>query len=136
MLTRRFIIRLSLAVLWVAVGVLLFIFYRGHMLLIDNHDIDEMRASNLISVTVDKRKPLEFFRGDRDQIRVGGSRHRICIEYTDGTPPFKTGFTLPLWPDMYLLSIPRLTSGADNAIEVFFRQRETRNAEEEIPITE
>ena len=128
---RRFFIRLALAVLWIGLGALLFITNRGHTLLIDYKDIDNLRASGLITVTLDKQKPVEFFRGDRDIFRVGGSRHRLRVEYTDGTPPYETAFTLPLGPDMFLLSIPRMTSGAENAIEVFYRQQESRNVEEE-----
>jgi hypothetical protein len=128
---RRLLIRLALAALWIGLGVLLFVINRGHTLLIDNKDIDNLRASGLITVTLDKEKPVEFFRGDRDIFRVGGSRHRLRVEYTDGAPPYENTFTLPLGPDMFLLSIPRMTSGADNAIEVFYRQPESRNVEEE-----
>ena len=128
---RRLVIRLALVVLWIAAGVILFIMNRGHTLLIDNQNIDTLQASDLIIVTLDKEKPVEFFRGDRDIFRVGGGRHHLRIEYTDGKPPYENTFTLPLGPDMFLLSIPRMTSGADNAIEVFHRQIESRNVEEE-----
>jgi len=133
---RRLIIRLALVVLWVALGVLLFVMNRGHTLLIDNQNIDNLRAPDLITVTLNKQKPVEFFRGDRDIFRVGGGRHRLRVEYADGTPPYENTFTLPLWPDMFLLSIPRMTSGADNAIEVFYRQPESRNVEEDEAVVE
>jgi len=137
---RRLVIRLALCVLWIALGVLLFVMNRGHTLLVDNKDIDNLRASDLITVTLDKEKPVEFFRGDRDIFRVGGGRHRLRVEYTDGTPAYETTFTLPLGPDMFLLSIPRMTSGAENAkekaIEVFFRQPESRSVEEEEDVIE
>lgn len=87
---------MAIVVLWIGLGVLLFVQNRGHSLLIDNRDIDGTRASDLIKVTVDKEKSLEFFRGDRDIIFVGGGRHRLRVEYTDGKPPFETNFTLPL----------------------------------------
>jgi hypothetical protein len=128
---RRFVIRLALAALWIGLGVLLFVMNRGHTLLIDNQNTGNLRASDLIRVTLDRGKPVEFFRGDRDIFRVGGGRHRLRVEYTDGTPPYENTFTLPLGPDMFLLSIPRMTSGAGNAIEVFYRQPESRNVEEE-----
>jgi hypothetical protein len=128
---RRLFIRMALVVLWIGLGVLLFVLNRGHTLLIDNQNIDDLRASDLITVTLDGEKPVEFFRGDRDIFRVGGGRHRLRVEYTDGTPPYENTFTLPLGPDMFLLSIPRMTSGAANAIEVFYRQQESRNVEEE-----
>ncbi len=128
---RRLIIKMAIVVLWIGLGVLLFVQNRGHSLLIDNRDIDGTRASDLIKVTVDKEKSLEFFRGDRDIIFVGGGRHRLRVEYTDGKPPFETNFTLPLGPDTFLLSIPRITSGAENAIEEFNRQAEQRNNAED-----
>jgi hypothetical protein len=134
--SRTPIIRSSLVILWIAAGILLFIFNRGHTLLIDNKDIDNFTASNLIKVTIDKKKSFEFFRGDRDIFKAGGGRHRLDIEYSDGTPPFTAEFSLPLGPDMFLLSIPRFTNGAENAIEVFHQQRESRNAEEEAPAEE
>jgi hypothetical protein len=118
-------------VLWVGLGVLIFVMNRGHTLLIDNRNIDNLRASDLITVTLDKGKPVEFLRGDRDIFRVGGGRHRLRVEYSDGTPPYENTFTLPLGPDMFLLSIPRMTSGAANAIEVFYRQPDSRNVEED-----
>jgi len=133
---RRLIIRLALVVLWIALGVILFIMNRGHTLLIDNQNIDNLRASDLIMVTLNKEKPVEFLRGDRDIFRVGGGRHRLRVEYADGTPPYENTFTLPLGPDMFLLSIPRMTSGAGNAIEVFQRQPESRNVKEEEDIVE
>ena len=128
---RRLFIRLALVVLWIGLGILIFVTNRGHTLLIDNQNIDNLRAHDLITVTLNKEKPVEFFRGDRDIFRVSGGRHRLRIEYSDGTPPCEKTFTLPLGPDMFLLSIPRITSGADNAIEVFHRQPESRNVEEE-----
>lgn len=133
---RRLFIRLALTALWIGLGVLLFVMNRGHTLLIDNKDIDNLRASDLITVTLDKKKSVEFFRGDRDIFRVGGGRHRLRVEYADGTPPYENTFTLPLGPDMFLLSIPRMTNGAGNAIEVFHRQPESRNVEEEENIIE
>ena len=132
---RRLMIRLSLIISWIGFGILLFISNRGHTLIIDNKDDDIIRASN-IKVTLDKGKSAVFSRGDRDLFNVSGGRHYLYIEYTDGTPPFETRFTLPLGPDMFLLSIPRITAGAENAIEVFHRQRESRNTEtEDEPIT-
>ncbi|MDR1575315.1 MAG: hypothetical protein LBS37_04845, partial [Treponema sp.] len=105
---RRLLIRLSLVVVWIGLGTLLFVLNRGHSLLIDNRNVElpPLRAPDLISVTLDREKPLEFFRGDRDIFNAGGGAHRIRIEFSDGAPPFERRFTLPLGPDMFLLSIP------------------------------
>ena len=123
---RRLAIRLALVILWIGLGVALFVLNRGHSLLVDNRNVESpgIRAPDLISVTVNKNEPLEFFRGDRDIFRVGGGRHRIYIEFSDGTPPFENSFTLPLGPDMFILFIPRMINGVESYIEVFRSQSE------------
>jgi len=130
---RRFIIRLALVILWIGLGVLIFVLNRGHTLLVDNRNVESpnIRAPDLINVTVNKNDPLEFFRGDREIFRVGGGRHTIHIEFSDGTPPFETRFSLPLGPDMFLLSIPRMINGVEPYIEVFRTQPERRNVDDE-----
>ena len=105
---RRLIIRLLLVALWIGLGVFLFIVYRGHTILIDNRNVTEpeLRAPNMITVTMDGKKSMDFFRGDRDIFKMSGSRHLIRVDFSDGTPPFETFFKLPLRPDVFLLSIP------------------------------
>jgi hypothetical protein len=130
---RRLIIRLALVAVWIGVGVILFVLNRGHTLLLDNRNVTErdIRAPDLIKVTVNKGKALEFFRGDRDLVTVGGSNHRIRIEFSDGTPPFEGRFKLPLGPDMFLLSVPKMINGIEPYIEVFHTQNESQNDDEE-----
>jgi len=131
---RRWIIRLALAAVWIGLGVLLFLFNRGHTLLVDNKNLEDMniKAPDLIKVTVNKGKSLEFFRGDRDLFKVKGSRHRISIEYSDGTEPFEKEITLSLLPDMYLLSIPKMINNIEPFIEVFHIQTEPQSDEEAV----
>jgi hypothetical protein len=121
---RRLIIRAALVLTWVGLGILLFIFNRGHSLLLDNRNVENpsLRAPDFINVRVDKSKNFEFFRGDRDMVNVGGGRHRIIVEYDDGTPRFETTFTLPLGPDMFILSIPKMVNGVKPYFEVFHVQ--------------
>jgi len=133
---RRLIIRAALVVVWIGLGALLFVLNRGHTLLVDNRNVavPELRAPDLIKVTVDKGKPSEFFRGDRDIFDVGGGQHRIRVEFSDGKPPFEKSFSLPLGPDMFILSIPKMINGIEPYYEVFYTQQESRSveAEEEI----
>jgi len=133
---RRLLIRLALAVVWISLGVLLFVTNRGHTLLVDNRNVETpaIRAPDMIKVTVDKKKALDFFRGDRDIFDLGGGSHRIFIEFSDGTPPFEKRFKLPLGPDMFILSIPKMINGVEPCYEVFFTQQESRGAEEEVII--
>ena len=125
---RRLIIRLALVVVWIGLGVVLFVMNRGHTLLIDNRNAAdlELRAPDMIKVTVDKSKPLEFFRGDRDIVDVGGGEHRIIVEFSDGTPPYEKRFSLPLGPDMFILYIPKMINNIEPYFEVFNTQRESR----------
>ena len=133
---RRLAIRLALVVVWIGLGILLFVVNRGHTLLVDNRNVENpaLRAPDLITVTVNREKPLEFFRGDRDIYKVRGGQHRIAIEFSDGSPPFQADVNLPMWPDMFLLSIPKLINGIEPYIEVFHTQQESRiDDAEEIP---
>ena len=135
---RRLLIRLSLVVVWIGLGVLLFVVNRGHTVLVDNRNVENpaIRAPDLINVSVNRGKPLEFFRGDRDLFKVAGKNHRISIEFSDGTPPFETQFSLPLGPDMFLLSIPKMINGIEPYIEVFHTQPEQRNDDSQAEVPE
>jgi hypothetical protein len=130
---RRLFIRLALIVVWIGLGFVLFILNRGHTLLVDNHNVEtaNLQAPDLIKVTVDRGKTLEFFRGDRDIFEVGGGKHSIYVEFSDGKPPFEANFTLPLGPDMFLLSIPKMIHNIEPYLEEFHTQPESRNVEEE-----
>lgn len=136
---RRRIIRGGLAALWIGLGVVLFLLYRGHTLLVDNRpgESPELSAPDLITVSVDGGAGLEFFRGDRDRFAVTGSKHRIRIEFNDGSQPFEGSFTLPVKEDMYLLSIPRMLQGMEPFVEVFKVAPEPPSpAEEALPLSD
>jgi hypothetical protein len=132
---RRIFIRLTLVLTWIVTAFIIFTMYRGHTLLIDNKSIDEanLQAPDMITVTVDKNKTLDFFRGDRDRFEVSGAKHRIQVKFTDGRPPFEAVFKLPLKPDMFLLSIPKMINGIEPCVEEFRTQVESRNTEENDP---
>jgi hypothetical protein len=133
---RRLRIRAALAVLWIGLGALIFVFNRGHTLLVDNRNLENPpgRAPDLITVSVDSSRPLEFFRGDRDRFTVTGSKHRITISFSDGTPDFTGTFILPIRDDMYILSVPKMINGIEPFVEVFHTVPESRNPEDdEIP---
>ncbi|MDR2435672.1 MAG: hypothetical protein LBD47_14055 [Treponema sp.] len=129
---RRLLIRQGLVVVWIGLGALLFVLNRGHSLLIDNRNVElpPLRAPDMITVTLDREKPLEFFRGDRDIFNAGGGSHRIRIQFSDGTPPFEKRFTLPLGPDMFLLSIPKMLNGVEPYIEEFHTQPDPRRTDD------
>ncbi|MDR1211206.1 MAG: hypothetical protein LBK40_03130 [Spirochaetaceae bacterium] len=131
---RRLMIRAAITALWIGLGALIFIFNRGHTLLVDNRDAEGVgRAPDLIEVSVDSSWPLEFFRGDRDRFTVTGSNHRIRISFSDGTPDFNGTFVLPIRDDMYILSVPKMISGIEPFVEVFHSAPEPRNPDEDDP---
>jgi len=136
--TRRLFIRGAIAVLWIALGVILFVMNRGHSLLLDNKSVEELslEAPELVTVTVDKGKSIEFFRGDRDIVKVGGGKHRLTVEFTGGTPSFTKTFSLPLKGDMYLLSIPKMLAGMEPFYEPFVNTAPQSRDEEEEPNVE
>ncbi|MDR2608510.1 MAG: hypothetical protein LBC57_08970 [Treponema sp.] len=130
---KRALIRSCLTLLWILLGIVIFVMFRGHTLLIDNHDLEEagLKAPDPVTVTVDSGEELSFFRGDRDRFSVRGSNHRIKIEFSDGRPVFEGRFTLPLKDDMYILSVPKMINGIEPYIEVFHTAPEPRQPEEE-----
>ena len=130
---RRLMIRLALALIWISLGIIIFVMNRGHTLLVDNRNVENLglRAPDLITVTINKKKPLEFFRGDRDIFELGGGTQRIYIEFSDGTPPFEKRFKLPLAQDMFLLSIPKMINNIEPFYQVFHTQQESRRDDTE-----
>jgi hypothetical protein len=136
---RQQLIRAAIIAAYLGLGVVLFVTSRGHTLLVDNRSVSNLnlRAPDMITVSVDGSKPLEFFRNDRDIFKVGGGMHEIQIEFSDGTPPFTAEFDLPLKDDQYLLSIPKLINGVEPYYEVFTTAApQSREIEEELPAAE
>jgi hypothetical protein len=122
--SRQWLIRGAVAVLWIVLGVVIFIFNRGHQLLIDNHGVDSLSltASDSLKLSLNNGKKVEFYRNDRDIFDVGGGTQRIRIEFSDGTPPLEARFKLPLKDDMYLLSLPKLLNQVEPYYEPFIVQ--------------
>jgi hypothetical protein len=134
---RRLIIRAAIVVFWIGLGALVFVLNRGHVLLVDNRNLEGTRAPERIEVAVDSFRPLEFFRGDRDRFTVTGSKHRIRVAFGDGTPDFTGTFVLPIRDDMYILSVPKMINGIEPFVEVFHTAPEPRNPEDdELPEAE
>ncbi|MDR1143888.1 MAG: hypothetical protein LBK77_06705, partial [Spirochaetaceae bacterium] len=78
--TRRTKFRIGIAAIWILLGAALFMTNRGHSLLVDNRDVDpQIRAPDRISVSLDGKEGVVFFRGDRDRFTVTGSKHRIRV---------------------------------------------------------
>ncbi|MDR0586830.1 MAG: hypothetical protein LBG26_06285 [Treponema sp.] len=133
---KKMAIRGGLFLAWLLLGTLLFITGRGHTLLIDNRDFENIEAPDLITVYVDRGRGFEYFRGDRDRLTLVGSKHRILVEFSDGSPPFEGDFTLPIRDDMYLLSVPKIINGIEPFVEVFRTVPEPSAEEDEFDFNE
>jgi hypothetical protein len=132
-ITKTWALRFVIAVVWILLGGVLFVTSRGHTLLIDNRNGEGSPRANQagqIAVRVDDKEPLKLFEGDRGRLTVTGSKHRIRVEFPGGKAPFEGAFTLPLYNDMYLLSVPRMVGGVEPFVEVFHTVYEPRNEEE------
>jgi len=119
---RRLLIRLAVVALWISIGVVLFLFNRGHSILMDNRPVVNLNltAPNMITVIVNKKPPVELSRGEREIVnKLPGSKHKIRVEFSDGKPPFETNIILPIRPDMFILSIPKMINGIEPYFEVF-----------------
>jgi len=125
---RRIIIRSILALVWIGAAVLLFVNFRGHTILVDNKGADDgsYAAVDLMKVSLDGGKGVEFFKNDRDRFTVVGSRHRLGVQFVDGRPAVEQEFTLPLGIDVFILSVPKLIAGVEPFLEPFIQVRETR----------
>jgi hypothetical protein len=128
---KKTLIRGGLVLAWLLLGTLLFVTGRGHTLLVDNRDFETIEASDLITVYVDRGGGVEYFRGDRDRLTLTGSKHRILVEFSDGSPPFQGEFNLPIKDDMYLLSVPKMVNGIEPFVEVFHTAPEPFDEEDE-----
>lgn len=134
---QRAVIRTVLVVLWIVLGIFLFVNYRGHTVLVDNKNVEELnlQAPNMITVSLNGGRALEFFRGDRDRFSVTGSKHHITIEFSGSGEVFEADFRLRLKDDMYLLSIPKLLASIEPFVEVFRQMDQPRsNEDDELPI--
>jgi hypothetical protein len=127
-----------MAVIWIGLGIIIFVNFRGHTLIVDNRNVGEagLEAPDLITVTVNGGKGLEFFRGDRDLFNVTGGSHRIRVEFSTGNPPFEDRFKLPMVENMYILSIPKMINGVKPFVEPFHTEPERAPPEEELPEAE
>jgi hypothetical protein len=125
-------IRAAFVALWIGLGVFIFVGWRGHTLLIDNHDVAGLPdAPDLIRISIDGGEGVEFFNGDRDRISLAGIKHKIRIDFSDGSAPFDGSFRLLLRADMYILSIPTLINKQSDAVEVFVQSVQPHISEPE-----
>ncbi|MDR0629257.1 MAG: hypothetical protein LBG24_06425 [Treponema sp.] len=132
---RRTIIQIVTVVIWIGLGIIIFVNFRGHTLIVDNRNVEEagLEAPDLITVTVNEGDSREFFRGDRDLVSVTGGSHRILVEFNNGSPSFEGRFRLPVVENMYILSIPKMIKGIKPFVEPFYTEPERPQPDDEWP---
>ena len=132
---RRPLIRCVLILLWIGLGVVIFFAYRGHTLLVDNQDIGNYKAVEVMNVTIDKQDDEEIWKGDRIRFTVSGAKHKILVEFMDGRQPVEYEFNLPVKEDMYILSVPKMLAEQE-FVEPFRIADQVREAADEAAANE
>ncbi len=133
--TRRLIVRGSLIAVYILLMVLMIFIGRRHTILIDNRDAPDgsYRAINGMEVSIDRLESSEYYPGDRDKALVQGQKHTIKINIFDNNQTIEKTFTVPLWSDMLIISVPKLVAGIEPWIEPFTVAEQIEAAQESGP---
>lgn len=133
--TRRYLVRGGLLVAYILLMVLMIFTGRRHTILIDNKDAADgsYRAVNGMEVSIDKQESSEYYPGDRDKALVQGQKHTIKINIFDDNSTIEKTFTVPLWSDMMIISVPKLVAGIEPWIEPFTMAEQIEEAQESSP---
>ena len=111
-------VRAGLAVFYVLLAALMFMSGRTHTILFENKKAADgsFDAFKVVEVEFAGNEPTELLRGDRDKIVLRGQTHWVRIKAKD---TFSGKFTIPLFEDSVLLSVPALVKGSPQAIQPF-----------------
>jgi hypothetical protein len=133
--TRRRLVQGGLLVVYILIMVLMIFTGRRHTILIDNKDAADgsYSAINGMEVSVDKQESAEYYPGDRDRALVQGQRHTIQVTIFDGNTSIEKTFTVPLWSDMMIISVPKMAAGLEPWIEPFTMAEQIEEAQESGP---
>lgn len=124
-------IRGVLLALYLGLMVLMVFTGRRHTILIDNKDApdDSYEAINGMEVAIDRQEASEYWPGDRDKAIVQGQRHTIKVSvFDDGTEVTKS-FTVPLWTDIVIISVPKMLKDIEPWIEPFTMAQQIEEAQ-------
>lgn len=132
---RKRIIRGVLVAVYICLMALMIFIGRRHTILIDNKDAQDgsYSAINGMEVSVDRLESVEYYPGDRDKALVQGQKHTIQIYTFDDNQTIEKTFTVPLWSDMMIISVPKLIAGIEPWIEPFTVADQIEAAQESGP---
>jgi hypothetical protein len=110
--TRRLLVRFVLILVYAGLIGFMFVFGKGHTLIIDNKDSDDgsIKAIESLTVSVDGQEPIDLQAGDRDMAKIRGQRHRVEITVKD-SQMVAHQIRVPLNEDVLLVSLPKLLAG-------------------------
>ena len=117
MTSRSLVQRSGVLIGLVLLSVYLFYIGKGHSLLIDTNaltiDGKELRAPEMIEVSIDGQAPESMGRAERIQVLVGGPKHTITIEVVSGEErKVEKQFTIPTFLDFAIVSVPAILGDA------------------------
>jgi hypothetical protein len=132
---RRLLVRGALLIIYVVVMVLMIYSGRRHTILIDNKDAPDgsYSAVNGMEVSIDTQESSEYYPGDRDKALVQGQKHTIKVTVFDDNRTLEKTFTVPLWSDMMIISVPKMVTGIEPWIEPFTMAEQIEEAQESGP---
>lgn len=120
-ISKKIIARSVLAALYIILAVVMFLTGRTHTILVDNKGDSNgaYKAVKGMEVTVDKGEPVEFYKGDRDKFPVKSQKHKMHIEFFDGSDPVDITVKIPVTYDYVLFSVPKYLAGIEPYMEEF-----------------
>jgi len=133
---RRVLIRAGLILVYVLLLALMILSGRRHTILIDNKDASDgmYPAINGMEVSIDNLESAEYYPGDRDKAIVQGQKHSIKVTVFDTNETLEKTFTVPLWSDMMIISVPKMVAGIEPWIEPFTIAEQIQEAQEAAPL--
>ena len=134
--SRRLLVRGGLVIVYLLLIAIVYVFGKGHTLLLDNKDSEDgsVKAFENVTVTVDNQDPIDFMSGDRDQAKLQAQWHKVKVEVNGQTVEKK--IKLPVGENMLLLSIPKFVAGIEPAIIPFVPKEEPAPPAEDTSSTE
>jgi len=109
---RRLVVRLALILVYAGLIWFVFVFGKGHTLIIDNKDSEDgsIKAIESLTVSVDGQEPIDLQAGDRDMAKIKGQSHRVEITVKD-SQMVAHQIRVPLGEETLLVSLPKLLAG-------------------------
>ncbi len=108
--SRQLLIRVGFVLVLIIIAIVMYHVGKQHTILIDNNNIDGLRAVDWAMVSVDGQEALEMYPRIRDQALVVGQKHTIEVTYTNEDwedVTVSVDVTVPLEQNMMMFSLPK-----------------------------